>query len=92
MRFFLITILVILCMAINVRIEGVWPPAAVNQIVEQTVRQVSEPAKSLRLLLVELLPSGGDHRLPSGIPKTAAMIHAVADSKKMPARSGLECG
>lgn len=93
MRFFLITILVIVVMAINIRVDGVWPPATINQIMEQTVRQASQPAKSLQMLLVEFLPSSGDHRHPSGIPtKPSAMIRAVADGHKIPDRSGLECG
>lgn len=92
MRFILIIILVILCMASTIRIDGVWPPAPINQHVEQTVRQVVEPGKVLRTLLGQRLPSWTDARAPSDIAAPATMIRAVAEGHRLGDQSGRECG
>lgn len=92
MRFLLIIALVVLCMASTIRVDGVWPPASINQQVAQTVRQIVEPARLAGALLDELLNSGSGDQRPPRIPEPASMIRAVADGHPRLDSSRPECG
>ncbi|NBB93124.1 MAG: hypothetical protein GVY32_08155 [Gammaproteobacteria bacterium] len=76
MRTVTLICLVLLCMAATIRVDGVWPPRAIDQRIEIALRQISDPARTVSAWLgghgLRLLDPGASTQTGESIPAPRA--------------------
>lgn len=92
MRTILPIILVVLCLAATLRVEGVWPPESVRLQVENVIERITKPGLALAALVDKYLSPGEPAGAPDGNARPAAMIRAVVDSHPPRESAEAECG
>jgi hypothetical protein len=90
MRTFLVIFLVLVCMALSIRVDGVWPPKSVHERIEFVVEQVSEPGKALLALLGDRLSPNPERERIRPVRSTA-VLKAMVDGDGVTGRPGTAC-
>jgi hypothetical protein len=78
MRTVTLICLVLLCMAATIRVDGVWPPRAVDERIEIALQKISDPARTVSTWLgshgLRLLDPGASARAGESIPAPRAVF------------------